>query len=185
MQQAGSLVVAPRLLSCGMQTLSCNMHVGSSSLTRARTRASCIASAESYPLRHQGSPCSMDYYFWVQFEVSFKVYSSWWFGVCFCHAPVSSYSEPLETKFLVWVLLDLTGSMGSGPKLEWEEGDFFFSLLLRLRPADMSTCLWWACPVPVTTPVHPPTVLPFRFPTFFRPQAFVLLPLSSPLRLSF
>ena len=31
---AGSLVAAHRLLSCGMQTLSCSMHVGSSSLSR-------------------------------------------------------------------------------------------------------------------------------------------------------
>ena len=43
------LVVAGRLLSCGM-------HVGSSSLTSNRTQAPCIGSAESYPLRHQGSP---------------------------------------------------------------------------------------------------------------------------------
>ena len=45
----GSLVVAGGLLSCGM-------HVGSSSLTRDQTQASCIRSVESYPLRHQGSP---------------------------------------------------------------------------------------------------------------------------------
>ena len=50
------LVAAGRLLSCGLRTLSCGMHVGSSSLTRARTRAPCIGSTESYPLRHQGSP---------------------------------------------------------------------------------------------------------------------------------
>ena len=36
--------------------LSCGMHVGSSSLIRGRTRVPCIESAESYPLRHQGSP---------------------------------------------------------------------------------------------------------------------------------
>ena len=50
------LVAARRLLSCGMRTLSCSMHVGSSSLIRDRTRAPCIGSAESYPLHHQGSP---------------------------------------------------------------------------------------------------------------------------------
>ena len=43
------LVVACRLLSCGM-------HVGSSSLTRDGTWAPCLGSAESYPLDHQGSP---------------------------------------------------------------------------------------------------------------------------------
>ena len=34
-------------LSCGMWTLSCGMHVGSSSLTKDRTRAPCLGSAES------------------------------------------------------------------------------------------------------------------------------------------
>ena len=43
-------------LSCGMQTLSCGMHAGSSSPTRGQTRAPCIGSVESYPLDHQGSP---------------------------------------------------------------------------------------------------------------------------------
>ena len=52
----GSLVAARQLLSCGTRTLSCSMHVGSSSLTKDRTLAPCIGSAESYPLRHQGSP---------------------------------------------------------------------------------------------------------------------------------
>ena len=52
----GSLVVALRILSCGMRTLSCSMHMGSSSLTRDRTWAPSTGSAESYPLRHQGSP---------------------------------------------------------------------------------------------------------------------------------
>ena len=52
-----SLVAAHGLLSCGMQTLSRSMHLGSSSLTRDRTRARCIGSSESYTLRHQGSPC--------------------------------------------------------------------------------------------------------------------------------
>ena len=50
------LVVAHELLSCGMQTLSCGVHVRSSSLIRDRTWDPCIGSAESYPLRHQGSP---------------------------------------------------------------------------------------------------------------------------------
>ena len=44
--------------SCGMRTLSCGMHVGSSSLTRGRTWAPCTGSVESYPLDHQGSPLS-------------------------------------------------------------------------------------------------------------------------------
>ena len=43
-------------LSCGMRTLSCGMHVGSSSLTRDRTWAPCVGSVESYLLHHQGSP---------------------------------------------------------------------------------------------------------------------------------
>ena len=46
-----------RTPSCGMWTLSCSMHEGSSSPTRYWTRAPCIGSAESYPLDHQGSPC--------------------------------------------------------------------------------------------------------------------------------
>ena len=50
------LVVTCRLLSCIMQTLSCGMHAGSSSLTRDRTQVPCIGSVESYPLDHQGSP---------------------------------------------------------------------------------------------------------------------------------
>ena len=43
------LVAACRLLSCGM-------HAGSSSPTRAQTWAPCTWSTESYPLDHQGSP---------------------------------------------------------------------------------------------------------------------------------
>ena len=39
-----------------MQTLSCGVHVGSSSPTTNRTRAPCIGSTESYPLGHQESP---------------------------------------------------------------------------------------------------------------------------------
>ena len=54
----GSLVAARGFLNCGMQTLSCGIHVGSSSLFRDRTQAPCIGTAESYPLRHQGSPSS-------------------------------------------------------------------------------------------------------------------------------
>ena len=50
------LVVAGGLLGCGTWTLSCGMRVGSSSLTRDRTRAPCVGSAEFYPLHHQGSP---------------------------------------------------------------------------------------------------------------------------------
>ena len=40
----------------GMQTLSCGMHAGSSSLIRDQTQAPCIGSVNSYPLDHQGSP---------------------------------------------------------------------------------------------------------------------------------
>ena len=61
------LVAAGGLLSCGMWTLSCGMHVGSSSLTRDRTRAACIGSTESYPLCHQGSPY---FYFIYQLFIS-------------------------------------------------------------------------------------------------------------------
>ena len=57
------LVVACRLFSCGMHTLSCSMwalscgiHVGSSSPARDQTQAPCIGSAVSYPPDHQGSP---------------------------------------------------------------------------------------------------------------------------------
>ena len=50
------LVEAGGLLSCGTWTLSCSMHVGSSSLSRDWTRAPCIGSVESQPLCHQGSP---------------------------------------------------------------------------------------------------------------------------------
>ena len=55
-------VVAGGLLSCGMWTLSCSMHVGSSSLTRGQTWAPCTGSAESYPLRRQGSPLDSSLY---------------------------------------------------------------------------------------------------------------------------
>ena len=39
MWQVGSLVAARGLLCCGMRTLSCGMHMRSSSLTRDQTRA--------------------------------------------------------------------------------------------------------------------------------------------------
>ena len=41
------LVVAGRLLSCSMQTLSCGIHVGSSSLTRDQTQAPYTGGMES------------------------------------------------------------------------------------------------------------------------------------------
>ena len=44
---AKSLVAAGELLSCGMRTLSCGMHVGSSSLARDRTRDASFGSTES------------------------------------------------------------------------------------------------------------------------------------------
>ena len=66
----GSLVVVYELLSRGMRTLSCSMHVRSSSLTRDRTRAPCIGSTESYPLCHQGSPAFYDFYYIAYLSVS-------------------------------------------------------------------------------------------------------------------
>ena len=61
MRLTSSLFVARGLLSCGMGTLSCGIHVGSSSLTRDRTPVPCTGSVESYSLRHQCSPsyCSL------------------------------------------------------------------------------------------------------------------------------
>ena len=62
--------VAPRrLLSCGMQTLSYGMHVGSSSLTRDQTRAPCIGRAESYPLHHQGNPPTCAFYLLFHYSI--------------------------------------------------------------------------------------------------------------------
>ena len=55
LQHVGS-VAAHGFLSCGTRTLSCSMHVGSSSLIRDRTRSPWIGSTVSYPLSHQGSP---------------------------------------------------------------------------------------------------------------------------------
>ena len=52
-------ILAALGLSCGMRTLSCRMHEGSSSPTRDRTRVPCIGSVESYPLDHQGSPLEL------------------------------------------------------------------------------------------------------------------------------
>ena len=51
-------------LSCSTRDLrcsvfSCGTRVGSSSLTRDRTQAPCIGSADSYSLDHQGSPCRL------------------------------------------------------------------------------------------------------------------------------
>ena len=46
-------------------------HVGSSSLTRDRSWAPCIGSADSQPLNHQGGPCLfflMNYCFWYDLE---------------------------------------------------------------------------------------------------------------------
>ena len=51
------LVAARRIFSCGTQALlvaTCMRDLNS--LSRDRTRAPCIGSAESYPLDHQGSP---------------------------------------------------------------------------------------------------------------------------------
>ena len=72
---AGSLVAARWLLSCGMQTLSCGMHVGSSSLTRDWTRAPCIGSSESQPLHHLGSP--YDEIFKPLFTIIKNIYDTW------------------------------------------------------------------------------------------------------------
>ena len=70
-------------LSCGMWTLSCDMHVGSSFLTRDRTWAPCIGSAESYPLHHQGSPMLED------FSSQFQFQCLWLVCLCFLFLPGS------------------------------------------------------------------------------------------------
>ena len=75
--QAGFLVAAHRLLNFGMWTLSCSMHVGSSSLTRDWTQVPCIVSAESSPLHHQGSPCHGILSFLC--VVGFNFLICWWF----------------------------------------------------------------------------------------------------------
>ena len=62
-------------LSCGMRILSCGMHVGSSSLTRDWTRASCIGSMKSYPLCHQGSP--IFFLVFVPPSYSWQMCSTW------------------------------------------------------------------------------------------------------------
>ena len=51
--------MAHGLLSCSRQTFSHGTHVGSSILTRDRTRAPCIGSMESQPLCHQESTLPM------------------------------------------------------------------------------------------------------------------------------
>ena len=51
---AACLVAICGLLSCGMQTLSCSMHVGSSSLTRDQTWAPCIGNMGVSPTGPQG-----------------------------------------------------------------------------------------------------------------------------------
>ena len=84
---ASSLVATRGLLSCGMQTLSCSMHVGSSSLTRDWTWVPCIGSAESYPLHHQGSPSGKGFKdrvreggFRVRGQVVGIFLMGWWWG---------------------------------------------------------------------------------------------------------
>ena len=74
LQHEDFLVAACGLLSCGMWTLSCGMHVGSSSLTKDRTRTHCTGSAESYPLDHQWSP--NPHHFLKQILESLPIYSS-------------------------------------------------------------------------------------------------------------
>ena len=73
-------VAARGLLSCGMQTLSCGMHVGSSSLTRDQTWAPCIGSMESYPLHHQGSPyrCLLIFYFLINLFIFYFIFWLCW-----------------------------------------------------------------------------------------------------------
>ena len=63
LQHVGSLLLCAGSFSCGMQahscdmwTLSCSMHLGSSSPTRDQTWGPCVGSGESYPLDHQGGP---------------------------------------------------------------------------------------------------------------------------------
>ena len=50
------------VFTCSMWTLSCSMW---DSLTRDRTRAPCIGSAESQPLDHQGSPSNYILFFFL------------------------------------------------------------------------------------------------------------------------
>ena len=64
------LVAAGRVLRCGIRTLSCGMHVGSSSLSRERTRAPCVGST----LRHQGSP-SYIFLIYVKSFIKERVYA--------------------------------------------------------------------------------------------------------------
>ena len=75
----GSLVAAHGLLRFGLRTLSCGMHVGSSSLTRDQTQAPCFGSRVS-PLRHQGSPCTT---FFLQIEGLWQPVSSKYIGAIF------------------------------------------------------------------------------------------------------
>ena len=60
-----------------MQTLSCSMHVGSSSLTRDRTQAPCIGSAKSYPLDHQRSPSNSFFFFFFNFYLFIYYFYFW------------------------------------------------------------------------------------------------------------
>ena len=55
------LVAAGRLLSHGMQTLSCSMHVGSSSLSRDRTWAPCIGARSLIHCATREVPLSQDF----------------------------------------------------------------------------------------------------------------------------
>ena len=50
------LFVAGGLLSCGMKTLSCSMHVGSSFLTRDRPQAPCIGNSQFNHCTTRGVP---------------------------------------------------------------------------------------------------------------------------------
>ena len=65
-------------LSCGMWTVSCSMHVGSSSPTRDQTQPPCTGNTESYPLDHQGSPCSWHLCVWEQVSIFLLIWILGW-----------------------------------------------------------------------------------------------------------
>ena len=96
------LVAARWLLSCGMQTLSCGMHVGSSSLTRDRSRAPCIGSEESFLFLIN---LFYFYYFWLR---------SVFVAACGLSLVAASrgYTSLRCVSFSLWWLL-LLQSMGS------------------------------------------------------------------------